>query len=257
MSDLPRKNCWTLAEHAGDANPYGLQHLVSRAKWDADAVRDDICGFVVEHLHDEDAVLVVDETGDLKKGAATVGVQRQYTGTAGRIENSQVGWLSRLLHPSRARGDRPGAVCPAILDRVPGPLPGRRDPRQRRLRHGPALAARMIGRALEAGVLASWVAGDEVYGGNPHLRTELEKRQVGYGLAVAGNRGGQVTGRIPRGVRRRRLDQQQDEAGQGLRPPKGRTWAPRGARPVVRVQGRGNGRVNIADVVCFRPGDTL
>lgn len=149
MSDLPRKNCWTLAEHAGDANPYGLQHLVSRAKWDADAVRDDICGFVVEHLHDEDAVLVVDETGDLKKGAATVGVQRQYTGTAGRIENSQVGWLSRLLHPSRARGDRPGAVCPAILDRVPGPLPGRRDPRQRRLRHGPALAARMIGRALE------------------------------------------------------------------------------------------------------------
>lgn len=90
LSDLPRKNCWTLAEHAGDANPYGLQHLLSRAKWDADAVRDDLRSFVVEQLLDEDAVLVVDETGDLKKGTATVGVQRQYTGTAGRIENSQV-----------------------------------------------------------------------------------------------------------------------------------------------------------------------
>ncbi|WP_456113455.1 transposase [Streptomyces dysideae] len=83
LSDLPRKNCWTLAEHAGDATPYGLQHLLSRAKWDADAVRDELRGFVVEQLHDHDAVLVVDETGDLKKGTATVGVQRQYTGTAG------------------------------------------------------------------------------------------------------------------------------------------------------------------------------
>lgn len=90
LSDLPRKNCWTLAEHTGDATPYGLQHLLSRAKWEADAVRDDIRDFVVRKLHDDTAVLVVDETGDLKKGAATVGVQRQYTGTAGRIENSQV-----------------------------------------------------------------------------------------------------------------------------------------------------------------------
>jgi SRSO17 transposase len=83
LSDLPRKNCWTLAEHAGDATPYGLRHLLSRAKWDADAVRDDLRGFVVEQLRDKYAVVVVDETGDLKKGAATVGVQRQYTGTAG------------------------------------------------------------------------------------------------------------------------------------------------------------------------------
>ncbi|WP_419668979.1 IS701 family transposase [Streptomyces sp. 2-1] len=90
LSELPRKNCWTLAEHAGGATPDGMQHLLSRARWDADAVRDDIRGFVVEQLHHNDAVLVVDETGDLKKGTATVGVQRQYTGTAGRIENSQV-----------------------------------------------------------------------------------------------------------------------------------------------------------------------
>ena len=90
LADLPRKNCWTIAEHAGDANPDGMQHLLARAVWDHDAVRDDVRGYVVEHLGDPEAVLVVDETGDLKKGTSTVGVQRQYTGTAGRIENAQV-----------------------------------------------------------------------------------------------------------------------------------------------------------------------
>jgi SRSO17 transposase len=77
LSDLPLKNCWTLAEHAGDATPYGLQHLLSRARWDADAVRDDVRGFVVEHLYHQDAVLVVEETGGLKRGTHTVGVQRR------------------------------------------------------------------------------------------------------------------------------------------------------------------------------------
>lgn len=86
LSDLPRKNCWTIAEWAREATPDGMQHLLNRAKWDADAVRD----YVVEPLHDDQAVLVVDETGDVKKDSHTVGVQRQYTGTAGRIENSQV-----------------------------------------------------------------------------------------------------------------------------------------------------------------------
>src|ERR687888_2744726 len=90
LADLPRKNCWTLAEHAGDATPDGMQHLLARAVWDEDGVHDDVRDYVVEHLGDPQAVLVVDETGDLKKGTRTVGVQRQYTGTAGRIENSQV-----------------------------------------------------------------------------------------------------------------------------------------------------------------------
>lgn len=90
LAELPRKNCWTLAEHAGDRTPDGMQHLLPRAVWDADAVRDDLRGYVVEQLGQDEAVLVVDETGDLKKGMSTVGVQRQYTGTAGRIENSQV-----------------------------------------------------------------------------------------------------------------------------------------------------------------------
>lgn len=90
LSDLPRKNCWSIAEWAGEATPDGMQHLLGRARWDADAVRDDVREFVLEHLRDEGAVLVVDETGDVKKGTHTVGVQRQYTGTAGRIENAQV-----------------------------------------------------------------------------------------------------------------------------------------------------------------------
>jgi SRSO17 transposase len=90
VSGLDRKNCWTIAEHRGQQNPHGLQHLLSRAKWDADAVRDDLRGYVVDHLGDPGAILVVDETGDLKKGSCSVGVQRQYTGTAGRVENAQV-----------------------------------------------------------------------------------------------------------------------------------------------------------------------
>jgi len=90
LADLPRKNCWTIAEHAGDATPDGMQHLLGRAVWDTDGVRDDLRDYVTEHLGDPGAVLVVDETGDIKKGTATVGVQRQYTGTAGRVENAQV-----------------------------------------------------------------------------------------------------------------------------------------------------------------------
>src|SRR5690242_14942757 len=90
LADLPRKNCWTIAKHAGDRDPHGMQHLLARASWDTDGVRDDLREYVVGALGDTDAVLVFDETGDLKKGAGTVGVQRQYTGTAGRIENAQV-----------------------------------------------------------------------------------------------------------------------------------------------------------------------
>jgi SRSO17 transposase len=90
LAELPRKNCWTIAVHVGDSSPDGMQHLLARAKWDAGGVRDDVHGHVAGCLGDPDAVLVVDETGDLKKGTATAGVQRQYTGMAGRIENAQV-----------------------------------------------------------------------------------------------------------------------------------------------------------------------
>ncbi|MGH3401801.1 MAG: IS701 family transposase, partial [Streptosporangiaceae bacterium] len=90
LSGLRRKNCWTIAELAGDATPDGMQHLLAAARWDADAVRDDLRSYVIEQLGSADAVLVVDETGDVKKGTASAGVQRQYSGTAGRVENCQV-----------------------------------------------------------------------------------------------------------------------------------------------------------------------
>ncbi|MFJ4896126.1 IS701 family transposase [Streptomyces sp. NPDC088788] len=185
LSDLPRKNCWTLAEHAGDATPDGMQHLLHRAKWDADAVRDDVRAYVVEHLADDEAVLVVDETGDLKKGAATVGVQRQYTGTAGRIENSQV---AVYIVYSAARGhaaiDR-ALYVPLSWTDDPGRCRAAGIPDNLAFATKPVLAARMIGRALDAGTPARWVAGDEVYGDNPHLRTAPEHRQFGYVLAVS------------------------------------------------------------------------
>jgi SRSO17 transposase len=91
LSDVEVKTCWQLAEQAGHARPDAMQRLLYRAVWDADAVRDDVRAVVVGRFGDPDAVLVVDETGDLKKGTHSVGVQRQYTGTAGRIENAQVG----------------------------------------------------------------------------------------------------------------------------------------------------------------------
>lgn len=185
LSDLPRKNCWTLAEQAGDATPYGLQHLLSRAKWDADTVRDDLRSFVVEQLHDEEAVLVVDETGDLKKGTATVGVQRQYTGTAGRIENSQVAvYLAYSSRRGHAAIDRELYVPRSwITDAARCRSAG--IPEGVGLATKPALAVRMIDRTLEAGIRAAWVTADEVYGGNPQLRGALEDRKVGYVLAVA------------------------------------------------------------------------
>jgi len=185
LSDLPRKNCWTLAEQAGHAQPGGMQQLLNRAVWDADGVRDDLRGLVVEHLAEPDAVLVVDETGDLKKGSATVGVQRQYTATAGRIENSQVAVY--LAHAGRS--------AHALIDRelyLPRSWIGDEArcraaavPENTGFATKPQLAAAMVTRALDAGTPARWLTGDEVYGGDPHLRATLEQRQIGYVLAVS------------------------------------------------------------------------
>jgi SRSO17 transposase len=146
----------------------------------------DACrGFVVEHLRDDDAVLVVDETGDLKKGTHTVGVQRQYTGTAGRIENSQVAvYLAYSTPLGHAAIDRELYV-PRSWTQDLARCQAAGIPDTVGFTTKPQLAARMIGRALDAGVTVSWVAGDEVYGGNPHLRTALEQWQLGYVLAVA------------------------------------------------------------------------
>ncbi|MDF2260060.1 IS701 family transposase [Streptomyces ferralitis] len=185
LSDLPRKNCWSIAEWAGEATPDGMQHLLGRAKWDADAVRDDVRAYVLEHLRDDDAVLVVDETGDVKKGRHTVGVQRQYTGTAGRIENAQVAvYLVYAGFQGHAAVDRELYIprswtCDPERCRAAGMA------EETAFATKPELAARMIGRFFDTGHRVGWVTGDEVYGGNPKLRAALEERQVGYVLAVA------------------------------------------------------------------------
>ena len=117
MAGLPRSNCWTLAEHAGHLSPDGLQHLLTRAVWDTDTVRDDLRGYVVGHLAAGDAVLLVDKTGDLKKGTASVGMQRQYTGTAGRDRELPGRGAPGVRRAGRARVHRPVAVSAAQLDR--------------------------------------------------------------------------------------------------------------------------------------------
>jgi SRSO17 transposase len=91
LAELPRKNCWTIAEHAGDRSPDGMQHLLARAVWDENAVRDDVRDWAVDHLGEEGATLVIDETGDLQKGTVTVGVARQSAGTGGWVEHARVG----------------------------------------------------------------------------------------------------------------------------------------------------------------------
>jgi hypothetical protein len=158
LSGLDRKNCWTIAEHRGQTTPHGMQHLLARAKWNADAVRDDLRSYVVDHLGDPGAILVVDETGDLKKGGHSVGVQRRYTGTAGRIENAQVAVYLTYAAP---RGH-------AFIDRALYLPKSWTTDTDRRTTAGvpadvefatkPELAADMITRAVEAGVPAGWVA---------------------------------------------------------------------------------------------------
>lgn len=185
LADLPRKNCWTIAEHAGDATPDGMQHLLSRAVWDADEVRDDVRDAAVEYLGDTDAMLVVDETGDVKKGTCTVATQRQYTGTAGRIENAQVGvFLTYTTKVGHTLIDRE-LYLPRSWTGDPDRCAAAGVPEDTGFATKPALASRMILRALDGGVPAGWVAADEVYGSNPTLRGDLEKRRVGYVLAVA------------------------------------------------------------------------
>jgi hypothetical protein len=178
LADLPRKNCWTIAEHAGNSSPDGMQHLLSRAVWDHDAVRDEVRDYLVEHLGDPGAVLVVDETGDLKKGTTTVGVQRQYTGTAGRIENAQVAVY--LVYASQVRHaviDRE-LYLPRSWTNDPARLQAAGVPDEVRFATKPALATTMILRALDAGVPAAWVAGDEAgFGGATH-RADALLRQV-------------------------------------------------------------------------------
>ena len=185
LSGLRRKNCWTIAELAGDLTPDGMQHLLTGARWDADAVRDDLRSYVTGYLGSTEAVLVVDETGDVKKGRASAGVQRQYSGTAGRVENCQVAvFLSYASAAGHALIDRE-LYLPRSWTDDPARCAAAGIPATTAFATKPALARRMLGRALDAGVPAAWVTGDEVYGADPGLRGDLEHRRIGYVLAVA------------------------------------------------------------------------
>lgn len=186
LSGAERKNAWGLAEAAGKPAPYCFQHLLLRAKWDEEGVRDDVLAYAREQLG-EGGVLVVDETGFLKKGDKSAGVARQYTGTAGRIENCQVGVFLAYETP---RGH-------ALVDRelyLPEEWTQNRPRRQEAgvpdavsFRTKTQLARAMLLRAFEAGLRPSWVTGDEVYGRDGELRRFLEQRHQRYVLAVASN----------------------------------------------------------------------
>lgn len=184
LGNVGRKNGWQLAEHAGERTPDGMQRLLATANCDPDLVHDDLREYVVEHLGDAGAVLVVDETGFLKKGTTSVGVQRQYSGTAGKVDNCQLGvFLAYASRKGRAMIDRE-LYLPESWTNDPQRCQAARVPEEIGFRTKPELARVMLERALDAGVPAAWVTADEVYGGSPALRQWLEGRGVWHVLAV-------------------------------------------------------------------------
>src|ERR1700740_1968647 len=184
VTGLERKNGWTLAEWAGEVSPDGMQRLLRRADWDVDGVRDDVRGYVIEELGGSGGVLIADDTGFLKKGTRSAGVQRQYSGTAGRTENCQVGvflayasrfghaLIDRELYLPRSWTDDPERC------RAAGIPPGAEfttKPRQ---------AQAMRGRAVAAGVPCAWCPADEAYGQAKWLQAWLEDQDIFYVVAI-------------------------------------------------------------------------
>jgi SRSO17 transposase len=181
-----RKTSWQLAAASGDPTPYGVQHLLRRARWNPDAVCDALRRFILDHLLDPDAVLVLAETGFRKKGRHSAGVARQSSGIAGRVENCQVGvflgyagrrvqpWLDRELYIPVEWTDDPDRCRRAGI------------PEDWRFLTKPQLAQEMLARALDAGVPSQWVTGDRVYGDDGPLRRWLAAQPQAYVLAVSG-----------------------------------------------------------------------
>ena len=201
LDRVERKNGWQLAEHLGEAGPQGVQRLLNAADWDVDAVRDDLRVYVTEHLGDPNGVLIVDETGFLKKGTKSVGVQRQYSGTAGRIENCQIGvFLGYASSQGRAFLDRELYL----------PQEWAQDP-ERRGEAGvppavsfatkPELAQQMLARAFATGVPAAWVSGDEIYGNDGAFRHWLMAGNHPSVLAVSAHHPIWLAGRQERADR--------------------------------------------------------
>lgn len=187
LSGVERKTGWQLAEQAGDRGPWRIQAVLGRGRWDAEAARDLVRSYVVERLGCGDGVLVVDETGFVKKGEHSVGVARQYSGTAGRIENCQigvfVGYASRYGH---ALIDR-RLYLPEAWVADAGRCRQARVPDDITFATKPAIARALITKALDAGVPCAWVLADAVYGSDKHIRMMLERRNKSYVLAVRSN----------------------------------------------------------------------
>jgi len=243
LADLDRKNGWQLAEQAGYAHPRGIQRVLDRYVWDADAVRDDLRAYVAAELGDPTGILVVDETGFPKQGTHSVGVARQYCGTLGKIGNCQVGVFLGYAGPlGHAAIDRALYVPHAWVD----------DPDRRRqagiapdlvFQTKPQLALAMLERALDAGAPAAWVVGDEVYGSDGALRRTLEARDQAYVLAVRRNqslttwppdgRPGQVTIEALAPVVDSRTWQRLS-CGEGAQGPRVYDWASLPLRPALR-----------------------
>jgi SRSO17 transposase len=186
LSPAERKNSWQLAEVSGDTTPYAFQHLLRRALWDPEAVCGELRRYVLQHLADPSAVLVIDETGFLKKGRHSAGVARQYSGTAGRVENCQIGVFLGYASP----------LGHTLLDRelyLPQEWTADRDrcrqagiPEDQRFATKPQLAQQILERVLATGIPAKWVAGDSVYGDDRRLRLWLEAQLQASVLAVSG-----------------------------------------------------------------------
>ena len=232
LGRVERKNAWQISEHLGREKPYGLQRLLGRARWDPHAVRDEVLRYAREHLlaDGEGGVLIVDETGFLKKGVESAGVQRQYSGTAGRIENGQVGvFLALAGSRGRALVDRelylPKSWCddPGRCARAGVPADAAAFATK------PALASRMLERALAAGVRPDWVLADEVYGSDGKFRRHLEARGQPFVVAVTAQQ------RLWVGFRQRRVDRLAGElpasawrrlsVGEGSKGPREYDWA--------------------------------
>ncbi|WP_435869739.1 IS701 family transposase [Actinoplanes xinjiangensis] len=187
VAGLDRMNGWTLAEQAGDLSPDGMQRLLRWADWDVDAVRDEVRDYVIEHLGDPNGVLIIDDTGFLKKGVKSAGVQRQYSGTAGRIENCQIG-IFLAYHSARGH---------ALIDRqlyLPAAWTDDRDrcraaavPDEVGFATKTEMARQMFERAFAAGVPAAWVTMDEAYGQSKSLRVWLEDHDQAHVVATRCN----------------------------------------------------------------------
>jgi SRSO17 transposase len=187
LSDIPRKNGWQLAEQAGERTPDGMQRLLSSSTWSADALRDELQRYVREHLSDAESVLVVDETGFLKKGSKSVGVKRQYSGTAGRIENCQIGvFLAYASAGGHGLIDRE-LYLPQEWAEDGSRRAEAHVPEAVAFRTKPELAQQMLERAFSAGLTCAWVIADSIYGGARNLRLWLEAREQPFVLGVAKN----------------------------------------------------------------------